>query len=309
MLKFGTIPEFSFIKKGLSSYSKSSEVAKSNLQKEFKFTANQAQAIVDMRLGKLANLEGIELQKEQAELNNNIATFNKVINSKKEQDKVFIKRLEDFTKKYGWERRTQLTDVDIVKEKAVIKKTPKSEEQFMVVLTKGNYLKRVALVNYKSTTKFKNPEDEIVSAVKIGAKEKLFALSYGGLVYKIPVKTIPLGMMNSTGINLGYKFINIFSGHEEQESLFMITSSGKVKKFKTSDLFRISKLIPSATSIIKLDSDQLVYAKLIDNDIIKYKVDKKEKTIDTTKYKSKGRSAGGVNCIKIKEGQKFELQL
>ena len=286
---------------------KNVETAKTNLTSKFGFSSVQAQAIVDMRLGKLANLESVALQKESDELKKTIEDCNNVIGSEKEQKKILIKRLEDFTKKYGWERRTQLTDVDIVKEKAVIKKPSKSEEQFMVVLTKGNYLKRIALVNYKSTTKFKNPEDEIVSAIKIGAKEKLFALSCGGLVYKIPVKTIPLGMMNSTGINLGYKFINIFSGHEEQESLFMITSSGKVKKFKTSDLFRISKLIPSATSIIKLDSDQLVYAKLVDNDIIKYKVGKKEKTIDTTKYKSKGRSAGGVNCIKIKEGQTFEL--
>ena len=281
--------------------SKSSDEAKSKLVKTKGFTVVQAQAIVDMRLGRLANLEQEELKKESKSLSDIIAECTEIISTTSKQKKILSKRLDEFVKKYGWERRTQLTDVDIVKEKAIIKKAPKSEEQFMVVLTKGNCLKRIALVNYKPSAKVKTEEDQIVSAVKIGAKERLFAISKFGLVYKIPVNKIPLGTMNSTGINFGYDFLNIFSGHEEQEFLFMITESGKVKKFATDQLFKISKLIPSATPIIKLEDDSLIYAKLIDSDTITYKVGKKEKTIDTTKYKAKGRGAGGVSCIKQKE--------
>ena len=287
--------------------SKTVDAAKTNLKKVFGFTANQAQAIVDMKLGKLANLEGVELQKEQTDLNATIAVCNKVIGSGKEQKKVFLKRLEEFTNKYGWERRTQLTDVDIVKEKATIKKAPKSEEQFMVILTKGGYLKKVAIVNYKPQAKVKNADDEIVNAVKIGAKERLFAISDAGLVYKIPVNKIPVGSMNSTGIHLGYSFLNIFSGHEEQEFLVMLSKCGKIKKIKTEDLFKISKLIPAATPVIKLEDDSLIYAKLIDNEPIKYKIGKKEKTLDTTKYKAKGKKAGGVSGIKLKNNQSFEI--
>lgn len=290
--------------------SKSSEVAKNNLQKKFKFTINQAQAIVDMRLGKLANLEGIELQNEQAELNKNVATFNKVINSKKEQDKVFIKRLEDFTKKYGWERRTQLTDVDIVKEKAIIKKTPKSEEQFMVVLTKGNYLKRVALVNYKPQTKVKNAEDEVVNVIKVGAREKFILISETGMMYKLQTNKIPTCTMNSTGTSLldlvNDKILNIYTGNEEEPYIFMITQNGLVKKMNSNDVFKIGKNV--GTSIMKLDdNDRIINLSLITSQTVKYTVGKKQYSLDTDKFKTKGRSAGGVKGIKIKEGQTFEL--
>lgn len=289
--------------------SKSSDEAKTNLEKKFGFTKVQSQAIVDMKLGKLANLEQIELNKEQEGLSKIIENCKKILESRSEQNKEFIARLTKFVKDFGWERRTEVTDVDIVKEKSIIKKTPKSEEQFMVVLTRGGYLKRISLVNYKPQAKVKNDEDIIVNAVKIGAKEKLFALSCNGMVYKVPVNKIPLGTsINSTGIDFGYRFINIFSGHEEQEFLCMLSKSGKIKKIKTDDLFKINKLMPSATIIFKLDDDLLTYAKLIDNDVIKYKVGKKEKTLDTTKYKAKGRSAGGASCIKLKDGQSFEIQ-
>ena len=87
----------------------------------------------------------------------------------------------------------------------------------------------------------------------------------------------------------------------------MMTATGKVKKIKTSDLFRITKLMPSATPIIKQEGEELIYASLCQNEQISVKVGKKVKTIDTTKYKAKGRSAGVVNCIKLKEGQTIEL--
>lgn len=279
--------------------SKSSDAARTNLEKKFGFTKVQSQAIVDMKLGKLANLEQAELNKEQAELNKIITNCDKILGSKSNQKKEFIKRLEAFTKKYGWERRTQLTDIDVVKEKAIIKNTPKSEEHFMVILTKGGYLKKVDMASFRPLAKMKSEEDKIINAVRIGAKEKLFAISKNGLVYKVPVNKIPLGTMNSTGINFGYNFINIFSGHEEQYYLFILTKNGKVKKLDAKDFFKISKLIPSATPIIKLDADdELLYTWMIDDDPIKYQVGKKEKFIDTTKYKPKGRKSGGVKAIK-----------
>ena len=62
---------------------------------------------------------------------------------------------------------------------------------------------------------------------------------------------------------------------------------------------RASASIPSATPIIKLDEDdELLYTQMVDDDQIKYQVGKKEKFIDTTKYKPKGRKSGGVKAIK-----------
>lgn len=285
--------------------SKSSEAAKTNLEKKFGFTKPQAQAIVDMKLGKLANLEQVELNKEQADLNKVVSNCDKLLNSKPNQKKEFIKRLEAFTKKYGWERRTQVIDVDLVKEKTKVKKTPKSEEQFMIALTAGNYLKRIALVNYKQQGKVKNEEDRVVNVIKAGSKERIYLVSDNGQIYKIQVKKIPLGTLQSTGMDLSEfgKVLNIFSGHEEQEFLFMISKNGLVKKVTTEEVFRITKLTGSLVFKFTKDEDRLVLAKLIDNESIDLKVGKKIKPLDTTKYKAKGRKAGGVKGIK----KEFEI--
>ncbi|MBQ3420977.1 MAG: hypothetical protein IJH34_04790 [Romboutsia sp.] len=291
--------------------SKSSEAAKANLEKEFGFTKVQSQAIVDMKLGKLANLEQVELNNEQKELNKTVANCNKFIGSDSLQKKEFIKRLEAFVKAYGWERRTAVTDVDIVKEKATIKKTPKSEEQFMVVLTKGNYIKRVSLVNYKPQTKVKNAEDEVVSVIKVGAREKFILISETGMMYKLQTNKIPTCTMNSTGTSLSDlvndKILNIYTGSEEDPYIFMITQNGLVKKMNASDVFKIGKNV--GTMIMKLEpNDRIINLSLITSQTVKYTVGKKQYSLETDKFKTKGRSAGGVKGIKVKEGQSFELQ-
>ena len=285
--------------------SKSSEAARTNLEKKFGFTKAQSQAIVDMKLGKLANLEQVELNKEQAELNKTISNCDKLLNSKDNQQKEFLKRLDAFTKAYGWVRRTEVTDVDLIQEKSVTKKTPKSEEQFMIALTAGNYLKRIALVNYKQQGKVKNEEDRVVNVIKAGSKERIYLVSDNGLVYKIQVKKIPLGTLQSTGMDLSEfgKVLNVFSGHEEQEFLFMISKNGLVKKVTTEEVFRITKLTGSVVFKFTKDEDKLVLAKLIDNESIDLKFGKKIKPLDTTRYKAKGRKAGGVKGIK----KEFEI--
>ena len=65
--------------------SKSAAAAKDNLIQKYGFTDNQAKAIVDMKLGKLAGLERIELQNEKAELDNLVEELDALINSEEKQ--------------------------------------------------------------------------------------------------------------------------------------------------------------------------------------------------------------------------------
>lgn len=283
--------------------SKSSEDAKKQLVKTKGFTEIQAQAVVDMKLGKLANLEKDELKKELDELTKVIDECNDIIGSKDKQNEVFIKRLNDFTKKYGWKRRTEVTDVDIVKEKAIVKaSSKKTSEQFMVVLTKGNYIKRVSLVNYKPQTKVKNEDDKITHVIKVGATEKFILISETGMMYKLQTNKIPVGTVNATGTSLkdmfNDKIIAIYRGDEEDEFIFMLTQKGLVKKMFASDVFSIGK--NKGCSIIKLTDDIVIDVRLIASETVKYEVDGREYKVDTTKFKTKGRSAGGVKGIKWK---------
>lgn len=283
--------------------SKSSVDACNDLVKDFNFSINQAKAIVDMRLGKLANMEVTELQNEKTSLQKTVNLCNDILGSSKKQEKEFIKRLEAFTDKYGWERRTQLADIDIIKEKAEVKKAAPKIEDCMLILTTNNYIKRVSLVNYKPP-KTKN-EDEI-NTIKVGLKDKFILISSSGKMYKLQANKIKECSMKSTGTDLATiindNIVAIYSGLEEESYLFFITKNGLVKKMNSTDVFDISKNI--GTIIMKINDEDSIISIILTNDTeIKLDVAGKTKLLNTAKFNTKGRSAGGQIGIKLKENQ------
>jgi len=289
--------------------SKSSIDASNNLIQKYGFTESQAKAIVDMKLGKLANLETSDLKDEQVSLTSTIERCDLILTSEAKLKKEFVKRLDDFVNKYGWERRTQLDDVDIVHEKAIVKASKTAtEQQFMVALTKGNNIKRIKLTDYRPQAKIKNESDSIINAVKVSSKDKVILIGESGLMYKLQTNKIAVGSMTSTGESLNDIFndriIALFSGTESEEFIFFITNNGLVKKMVAKDVYSIGKNI--GATVIKLDSDdKLIYCQNINDGVMEVKTTKKPAKLDTSKFKTKGRMAGGVKGIKLKDGQRI----
>ena len=94
--------------------SKSKQDAKDSIMK-LGFTELQTQAIVDMPLGRLANLEQIKLRDEQTKLDKELKYYTGLLNDEKARDKHFLDRFDKLVDKYGWERRTKLADIEEVK--------------------------------------------------------------------------------------------------------------------------------------------------------------------------------------------------
>jgi len=288
--------------------SKSSEEARKNLIDIFSFTENQAKAIVDMRLGKLANLETLELQEEQKELNKIILDCTAILNDPKLQQKEFLKRLTDFTKKYGWERRTEVCDINLEEEKTIITKAPKIIEDYMIMLDNNN-IKRIDLRQYKankSTSK---------TVIKIAEDKRVILISNLGIMYKFDTKQIPKCSQNATGTNLtsllhlnpNEVIIQIYNGEEDLPYMFFITQNGLVKKIEAKEVFEISKKV--GTPIMKLDLDDLIIdCRLVNKDKIKVIYNNKEKIIDSEKFNLKKRLSGGVCAIKVKDNKKISLK-
>lgn len=277
--------------------SKSSDDAKKNLVSKG-YTQNQAQAIVDMRLGRLAHLESSDLTKEKTSLDKTIKDCTKMLSSEKLQKKELLKRLEDFTTKYSWERRTEVVDIDIKEEKQKAVKAV-SSEQFIIALTDSNTIKRISLTEFRP-----NKGINLIKSLKISNREKVILISNFGKMYKVLINKIALCTMKSMGtliddlvdLESGEKIINIFSGLEEDPYMFFITSQGRVKKMNSTDVTSISK--SKGTTVIKLKDEELSWVDIIEDKKIDCKTIKKNAKIDTSKYKSKGRGAGGVNCIR-----------
>ena len=93
--------------------SESAVVAKTALMEKYGFSEAQAKAILDMKLSKLAKLEKVEIEKDLAELNQELAKLNTILqNPVPEMLNIF----KDIKKKYGDERRTTITQVATTKE-------------------------------------------------------------------------------------------------------------------------------------------------------------------------------------------------
>lgn len=282
--------------------STSSEAARQALMTKYDFTDNQARAIIDMKLGKLANLEQIELNKEAAELNKITDKCTKFLASEKLQEKEFIKRLDEFTEKYGWVRRTEVCDIDLIEEKKQ-NKEEKIPEKYNIILTKDNELKKIVLGKTKQ-------DDSILKVIEVGEKDRFVLISKNGFMYKLNAKDIKLVSAGSKGQNIKEFFnaeiINIYTGNEIEDYLIFITKNGLVKKIESKIVFGLSKL--AGAPIMKVEeNDEIIYCELkTDIDIIKLSSGRRKKEIKISELISKGRLAGGIVGIKVKDNLVIE---
>ena len=95
----------------------------------------------------------------------------------------------------------------------------------------------------------------------------------------------------------------MLSGEDVNAYVFFITDKGSVKKMVSEDVVTISKSI--GTTIMKLKDEEIIWVDLVNDDTLEVKVGKKTYKLDTSKFKTKGRGAGGVRGVNTK-GQKIE---
>lgn len=120
--------------------SKEPAVAKEGLMSQFQFSAEQAQAILDMRLQRLTGLEREKIVAEYEEILKLIARLKEILASEKVLEGVVVEELKEVQKTYGDERRSQIIDeeVEITLEDLI------AEEDVVITVTHSGYIKRTA---------------------------------------------------------------------------------------------------------------------------------------------------------------------
>lgn len=234
--------------------SDSSKDAISKLMTKYEFTEVQAKAIVDMKLGRLAKLEAIELNKTEQGLLNDITEFNHILNSETNQKELFLTRLDTFTKKFGFPRRTQLTQIEIPKES-------KSKPEFIpepcgIVITTTHTIKRMA-----KTAKPKTNEYFLMNQ-ETDTGDWLSVFTAAGKMYKIQTKDIPEGTTASKGIGiaalleLGSDTPVAYFLHSQfgEGRLLFVTSRGQIKCAKMEEFTSTRKGGVIATKLREGDS-------------------------------------------------------
>ena len=179
--------------------SKSAATAKVELQNKYKFSEPQAHAIVEMKLGKLAGLEKIELDEEISGLQEDIDHFNDLILHPEAELKY---RLTKIVEKYGDERRTDLVQLEEPKneDKEIVNVEP---EKCIVILTEGGSIKRMPTASFhiqRRNTKGVKTQDDITSMIiRTNTIDNLMIFTNKGKMYRLLVNDIPEGTNASKG--------------------------------------------------------------------------------------------------------------
>jgi len=291
--------------------------AKESLMERFGFSERQAQAIVDMRLGRLTGLEREKLDEEYREVMEKIQYYRSVLADETLLLGIIEDELTEIKRKYGDERRTEIAsseeeDIDI---EDLIK-----EEEMVITLTHFGYIKRLPLDTYKSqkrggkgVTALSTREEDFVEKLFITSTHHyILFFTNKGKVYRLKAYQIPEAGRQAKGtaiVNLleldGDEKINaVIPIAEYKEGLYLImaTKNGIVKKTSLSEYDNIRK--GGLMAVALRENDELIDVRLSDGekDIILVTREGMSIRFKESDVRPMGRVSQGVKGITLEEG-------
>lgn len=294
--------------------SESAVAARENLKTTYNFTEAQAKAIVDMKLGRLAHLEYIELNKEKEELLSIIDNCNNILNNKEVQQIEFLNRLSSFGKKYSTARKTEITQVSISKEEKEIEFV--EPEKCVVVLTEGGTIKRIPAISFRTQKRngkgIKTQEDITSMILRTNTIDSLMVFTNFGKMYRLLVDDIPVGTNASKGhpisalVTLEPKeeptvIYSIYRDTDAKYILF-VTKNGIIKKTSLEEYVKTKK--KSGIGAISLrEGDELATVCLIKDELLTIITkDGYSLTFNSNEIGASSRMTQGVKGINLGEG-------
>lgn len=298
--------------------SETTEEAMNNLIKKFKLTEIQARAILAMQLRQLAGLERKKIEDELAELRKLIEELKKILGDEKEILKIIKTELLEVKEKYGDERRTKIIPQELGKfsEEQLI-----PNEQVVIVVTKGNYIKRTPLAGYKKqnrggkgkrgmTTK---EEDVIEHLVMANSHNYLLFFTNKGRVFRQKAYEVPQAGPNAKGqaiVNMLQMHpdeivtavINLDAGNVNKDGfLFMATTHGTVKKTALSAYNNVRQSGLIAINLVEGDELRWIRVSNGKDDVIITTRDGQAIRFNEEDVRAMGRTARGVRGIKLRK--------
>jgi len=295
--------------------SKDRTEAKTNLIKKFKMTDRQANAILEMKLQALANLERLRVEEELQEKKKLIKELQKILSSKKNILAVAKEELEEIRAEFDDDRRTQVVPNGIgeFSQEDLIPK-----EDTAVLITNDGYIKRIPPNTFKKQKRggkgvigLSTKEEDAVSDIFLTSThaDMLFFTSRGR-VFRLKAYEVPQASRTSKGQAI-VNFLELSSDEKlsavlsvedlsSYKYLVMVTRNGVIKKTALSDFKNIRR---SGLIALKIkDGDQLMWVKPSSgkDDIVL--VSEKGQAIRFTEddIRSMGRTAAGVRGLKLK---------
>ena len=282
---------------------------------EFHLDEPQAQAIVDMRLGRLSGLEQEKIRDEYNELENKIAGFDEILSSDANILAVVKQELQEIKQKYGDERHTEIANVaDEIDIEDLIE-----EQECAYTLTHFGYIKRQPTSVYRAQRRggrgvsaMSTREEDFAKDIFTGSThDTILFFSDRGKVYKLKGYQIPETGRSAKGMNIinllelesGEKITAMFPIKEfaDDKFLFFVTRQGVAKRVVLSDLQNIRRAGLRALNLN--EDDALVDVRLTDGqqNILIATHEGRAICFDENEVRAMGRTATGVRGIRLSE--------
>ncbi|HIY13486.1 MAG TPA: DNA gyrase subunit A [Candidatus Agathobaculum merdipullorum] len=282
---------------------------------EFHLDEPQAQAIVDMRLGRLSGLEQEKINDEYKELEGKIANFEDILSCDANILAVVKAELQEIKQKYGDERHTEIANVaDEIDIEDLIE-----EQQCAYTLTHFGYIKRQPTSVYRAQRRggrgvsamSTREEDFAKDIFTASTHDTILFFSDRGKVYKLKGYQIPETGRSAKGMNIvnllelesEEKITAMFAIKEfaDDKFLFFVTRQGVAKRVVLSDLQNIRRAGLRALNLN--EDDALVDVRLTDGEqnILIATHEGRAICFDENEVRAMGRTATGVRGIRLNE--------
>ena len=290
--------------------------AKQNLMARFGLTEIQAQAIVDMTLGKLTGLERQKIEDRLAALYALIDDLKDILANPERVNTMIKEDLEDVVKRFGDDRRTDIVEV----ENEILIEDLIEKQDCVITVTNDGYIKRLPAATYasqrrggKGVTAMGTKEEDFVKNVFVAfSHDTLLLFSNKGRMYTKRCFEIPEASRTAKGTNL----VNVLQLSEgemitaglsikeftEDEYLVFITRKGVIKRVQLSDY---KSRRQSGLFAINLDEDDMllaVHKTCGDDHILCAAHSGTAIRFAETDARCMGRQARGVGAMTLREG-------
>ena len=277
--------------------SRTVDTARQNLMKRLKITQVQAQAILDMPLKRLAQLERRSLAEEYKDVRKTIKYLEDLLAHPAKMLAVIREELLDIRERFGDARRTQIVDVSRV---ALTADEYLPAEPLVAFVTRDGELAALPLRERRRGTALGRGKQAPVAVAVGTSRDELYLFTANGLVTRLPMHQVPAQPAAVTSlVQVTSPVVALLVLPADWKALLLATANGRVKRVSVEELVAAAHKPVTCISVEEGDALVSVVPTLGEGDILLFTQKAQTIRFPEEEVRLMGLGAAGVLGIKL----------